>query len=157
MASNEDRLRGPGSCCQRWSKTSCRFWTSNFTLSPDLFGIMHKPSMTKRECDGLLGLSSVGLSQEVCRRSPVCWYITDSRASRSESWFSVRCRVQVRSRTSLGINCEKVSLAANGSFIVHKHVHSCVIFLERSFHRIPKSTSLVRLAVYPSCACCFPR
>ena len=46
---------------------------SKFTLSLDLFKTSHKPSV--QNCDGLLGLSSVGLSKKVRRRSPVCWYI----------------------------------------------------------------------------------
>ena len=33
----------------------------------------------------LLGLSFVSLSKKICRRSPVCWYTTDSCASRSKS------------------------------------------------------------------------
>ena len=36
---------------------------------------------TNHQCDGLLGLCSVGLSKEC----PVCWHIADSRASRSRS------------------------------------------------------------------------
>ena len=76
MASNEDLWsRGPEGCCQRERRLP-----SKFTLSPDLFATLHKPK-TRWFAWSLL----LGLSKKVCRRSPVCCYITDSRASRSKA------------------------------------------------------------------------
>ena len=51
-------LKGPEGCCQRWRRLP-----SKFTLNPDLLETLHKPSM--QNCDGLLGLSSAGLSKKM--------------------------------------------------------------------------------------------
>ena len=51
MASNEDLWsKGPESCVSDGARLP-----SKFTLNPDFFETLHKPSV-KNECDGLLGL-----------------------------------------------------------------------------------------------------
>ena len=91
--------------------------------------------MTERECDELLGLSSVGLSQEVCRRSPVCLYTTDSRALVQGavawlSWLSVRLFtsksgvVPPLESTAQGFRWQPTVV-----LLCSKHVHSCAILL----------------------------
>ena len=91
----------------------------------------------------------LGLSKKVCRRSPVCWYITDSRAFRSKA-----VALPNESRASLGINCARVSLAAQDFTVQQARAQLCNpsggdclmspdSFMCRSFHQIAKSTSLV--------------
>ena len=44
-------------------------------------------------------------------------------------WLSVVVDFQIESRTSLGINFARVSLAAHGGFTAQQAVHSCAILL----------------------------
>ena len=119
------------------------------------------------------GLRSVGLSKKVCRHSPVCWCITDSRVSRSRSRRMAKLAqrevvdFQVKVVPPFGINeqdfvCSPRRFTAQQARaqLCDPSGWDCVMFLDqfmcKGFHQIGINVSRQLELSYPSCARCFP-